>query len=212
MRATIAIAFVVTGCGSEAERDRIACCATTDSVEKAAQAAELATTTSLPRANWPCGGISKGGDTTWTFIYGDLDRCTLPISSQEAGIVGCPTKLVTDIVGRDGKVRTTETVFRYERGHLVDPHVTWEDGRAVAYDQLPFVLADDGVRTQTDKFIVDFKLRGGKLVEEHGHAPDIIAWAKTTLVWSGNRLASLVRTSSNFDGTATMNLTYACKS
>ena len=189
------------------------------------KAALMATTHSVPRADWPCGATANGGQgkakTTWIFDYGDVQSCTLPITAHESGVVGCPTRIRIDVTDEEGVTTTHETKFRYENGHLVDEHITWKDGLAVAHDSDPFLYGSDGFGTMSDTFQADWKVHDGKLVEATGRTSvqSVLngMWTTTKLAWKGSRLISLshevaIDAETPAKDVGTLTLAYACKS
>lgn len=201
------LAVLVSGCGSYEPPAPES--APAPAVDYKHEAAVLATTHSMPRADWPCGGSTADGKSTWTFTYGELASCTLPVIDQESGIVGCPTKRRIDIVGDDGKTTTTEIDYRYENGHLVDDKIEWKDGLAVAWDHDPFLWGSDGIGTSTENFTGDWKIHDGKLYES---TASVMQMSLTTkLSWQGTRLISMTHESSVTPDTSTFTLHYDCK-
>lgn len=223
MKHSLLVAIAVVGCrGSTDERNTPA---PTQPIEDIAaknlrEAALHATTHSVPRADWPCGATANGGKTTWIFDYGTLDTCTLPVTVHESAVIGCPTRIRIDVTDDAGETKTSETVYRYEAGHLVDEHITWKDGLAVAHDGDPFLYGGDGFGTLSDTFQSDWTVRDGKLVEVTGRTGVQSAlpgmWVTTKLVWQGSRLLSLTHEASMGETGATnlgtLTLSYACKS
>jgi hypothetical protein len=177
------------------------------------EAARKATTQSVPRADWPCRATANAGKTTWTFEYGTLETCTLPITAHEKAIVGCPTKLRIDVVGEDGKTTTNETAFRYEAGRLVDEKITWKDGLAVAWDNDEFLYAGDGVSTLSETAQSAWSIRDGRLQEvtlrSRGSSPIQLS-ITTTLTWQGTRLTSLSHLFTSMPEASVLTLEYGC--
>ncbi|MEO8706389.1 MAG: hypothetical protein ABI867_40540 [Kofleriaceae bacterium] len=178
------------------------------------QAAVQATTRSVPRADWPCGATGNAGKSKWTFEYGALQQCTLPITVHTSAIVGCPTKLRIAVTADDGTTTTNETSFRYEGGRLLQDKITWKDGLAVAWDNDEFLAGTNGVGTFTDTFQSDWTIRDGKLLEFVGRSGPKSALPLSMtmrLSWQGTRLLSLANETSMGSEPSVLTLDYTCK-
>lgn len=175
--------------------------------------AKLATTRSVPRADWPCSRTIKYNDNTFVtyrFTYGEIAECVIPLENQADGITGCPVSMTREQTDEAGVTTASGPhAWNYEGGRrMFGPraHRWREDGLYAGYGG-SFVKTPTGVSQTIDAGTISLDITEGKLVGFKTTTQ--YTTVSGTVTWSGQRVERLETAMSGLTGVGTF--VYDCK-
>lgn len=178
------------------------------------EVAKLATTRSVPRADWPCSrtiAYSDKTSVTYRFTYGELADCVMPLENQADGITGCPISVTQETIDEAGTTTTKDPEpWRYEGDRLIfgpRAHQWREDGLYAGHGGGRFVKTPSGVLQTIDAATISFDITDGKLVGYKTVTQ--LMTVSGTVTWTGNRIERLDTVMNDLTGVGTF--TYDCK-